>query len=542
LRRKEEMAEEPKVIESNVTLKIDRVSAGVVPLEEVAIRLNLNDTVAIAKKTLMPGLTLVLGDAEKVKVSQLVNSGHKVALKAVTKGEPIRRYGQIIGFATQDIAQGDHVHTHNCGVQDFARDYAFASEARPVEILPSELRRTFMGYQRADGRVGTRNYVAIIGSVNCSASAIRMAADSFAPETLVDYPNVDGVIGLTHKNGCGMRHGSEAVAQLQKTIAGFANNPNVGAYILVGLGCETNQVREMIAAQGLGTTEGTNAVPFLTIQETGGTRKTVEAIKEMVREILPEVNKAQRTPQSVEHLVVALQCGGSDGWSGITANPALGIAVDMLVKNGGTAVLSETPEMYGAEHLLTRRAIREDVGRTLIERFEWWQDYVGRNGQDLDNNPSPGNKLGGLTTIYEKSLGAIAKGGQTPVMAVYKYADRITARGLVLMDTPGYDPVSATGQVAGGANVIVFTTGRGSAFGFKPAPSIKVATNTKIYEHMEEDMDINAGKVLDGVSLTEVGQEIFEKIIAVASGNPSKSEALGIGEEEFNPWILGAML
>jgi altronate hydrolase len=536
------MSIEPKTIDSNVTLKIDRVSSSIVPLEEVAIQLHPSDTVAIAKKTLMPGLVLDLGAEGKIKVNQLINSGHKVAIKAVAKGGAVRRYGQIIGFAGQAIAQGDHVHSHNCSVQDFTRDYAFASEARPVQILPPEQRRTFMGYQRADGRVGTRNFIAIIGSVNCSSSAIRMAADSFTPDTLADYPNVDGVIGLTHKNGCGMRHGSEAVAQLQKTLAGFAHNPNVGAYILVGLGCETNQVREMIAAEGLGTVEGANAVPFLTIQETGGTRKTIEAIKAQVREMLPEVNKAERTPQSIEHLVVALQCGGSDGWSGITANPALGMAMDELVRHGGTAVLSETPEMYGAEHLLTRRAIREEVGKALIERFEWWHHYTSMNGQDLDNNPSPGNKLGGLTTIYEKSLGAIAKGGQTPVMAVYKYADRITGRGLVLMDTPGYDPVSATGQVAGGANVIVFTTGRGSAFGFKPAPSIKVATNTKMYEHMVEDMDINAGKVLDGVSLQTVGEEILEKIIAVASGEPSKSEALGIGEEEFNPWILGAML
>jgi altronate hydrolase len=332
------------------------------------------------------------------------------------------------------------------------------------------------------------------------------------------------------------------------TLAGFANHANVGAYLLIGLGCETNQIREMIAAhrfdikQDMASSENENMPLFLTIQETGGVRKTVEAARQMIAEALPKVNQARRTEQSVEHLIMALQCGGSDGWSGITANPALGFAVDELVRNGGTAVLSETPEIYGAEHMLTRRARSEEVGQKLIDRIKWWEHYTGINGQDLDNNPSPGNKLGGLTTIYEKSLGAIAKGGQTQVNAVYKYAEPITEKGLVIMDTPGYDPVSATGQVAGGANVIVFTTGRGSVFGFKPAPSIKVATNTTMYEQMTEDMDVNAGKILSGVPLEEVGREIFELVIRVASGEPSKSEAQGIGEEEFNPWILGAML
>jgi altronate hydrolase len=533
------MTTKPVVVEPNVTLRLDRPGSDRVQLEEVAILLHPEDTIALAKTNLMPGLTILRGESV-VTVRQLIQPGHKVALKPVATGEPVRRYGQIIGFATQDIAVGDHVHSHNLSVQNYARDYAFATESRPIEILPPDQRRTFMGYLRPDGRVGTRNYVAILGTVNCSASTIRAVADSFTPEMLRDYPNVDGVIGLTHKNGCGMRHGSDAVAQLQRTLAGFANHPNVGAYILIGLGCETNQVREMIAEQNLQRNGGEPL--FLTIQESGGVAKTIARAQELVRQVLPEVNRAERTPQSVEHIVVGLQCGGSDGWSGVTANPALGFAMDELVRNGGTAVLSETPEIYGAEHLLTRRSRSREVGEKLVERIKWWEHYTGINGQDLDNNPSPGNKLGGLTTIYEKSLGAIAKGGQTPVNAVYEYAHPITERGLVIMDTPGYDPVSATGQVAGGANVIVFTTGRGSVFGFKPTPSIKVATNTKMYEHMLDDMDINAGKIVDGVPVAEVGREIFEMIIEVASGQPSKSEAQGIGEEEFNPWILGAML
>ncbi|MBN9391545.1 MAG: altronate dehydratase [Chloroflexi bacterium] len=540
------MATQP--LDGKITLNLDRPTASEVRLEEVALRLHPVDDVAIVKKTLMPGLTLDTGDKGKVKVRQLIQPGHKVALNDVAEGSPVRRYGQIIGFATKPIQAGDHIHSHNLAVANFARDYAFASEVKPVDILPPEKRRTFQGFLRPDGKVGTRNYIAILGSVNCSASTIRAVASSFTEEDLKDYPNVDGVIGLTHKNGCGMRHGGDAIAQLQMTLAGFANHPNVGAYVLIGLGCETNQIREMIAAQrfeikqGMTSSEGANMPLFLTIQETGGIRKTVAAARQMVLEALPKVNEARRTEQSVEHLILALQCGGSDGWSGITANPALGFAVDELVRNGGTAVLSETPEIYGAEHMLTRRAVSPEVGQKLVDRIKWWEHYTGINGQDLDNNPSPGNKLGGLTTIYEKSLGAIAKGGQTPVTAVYKYAEPITEKGLVIMDTPGYDPVSATGQVAGGANVIVFTTGRGSVFGFKPTPSIKVATNTEMYERMTEDMDVNAGKILTGTPLAEVGQEIFELVLRVASGEQSLSEAQGVGEEEFNPWILGAML
>ncbi len=535
---------EPKNIGGKITLKLDRPTSNEVELGEVAIQLHPNDDVAIAKKTIMPGLVMRLPVGNPVVARQLIQPGHKVAIKAVVDGGPVHRYGQIIGFATRPIVEGDHVHSHNVGVQQFSRDYAFATAVPEVLFVPEEKRRTFEGYLRPDGRVGTRNFLAIIGTVNCSASTIRAIEAEFTPEVMSQFSNVDGVIGLTHKSGCGMRHGSDAVEQLQKTLAGFAQHPNVGAYILVGLGCETNQVREMIAETGLdvyGNKMGTQPL-FLTIQESGGIKKTVEIAREMIMNLLPEVNQARRTTQPASKLVVALQCGGSDGWSGITANPALGFAMDELVRQGGTAVLSETPEIYGAEHLLTRRARTVEVGQKLVDRIKWWENYTAINGQDLDNNPSPGNKLGGLTTIFEKSLGATAKGGNTPLNAVYKYAERITERGFVFMDTPGYDPVSATGQVAGGANLIVFTTGRGSVFGFKPSPSIKVATNSEMYQKMTGDMDINAGKVLDGVSTQEVGAEIFEKILAVANGEKSLSEAQNIGTEEFNPWTLGAML
>ena len=427
---------------------------------------------------------------------------------------------------------------------ELRHDYVYSTDVRPVDIVPLNQQRTFMGYKRPDGKAATRNYIALISSVNCSASTIRQIQARFGPDQLRAYPNVDGVIGMTHKSGCGMRLGSEAVEQLQRTLAGMAVHPNIGAYVFVGLGCESNQVQELIHAMELeaGRKGNWKAPLFLTIQENHGVAGTVEEAVRIVTNLLPKVNDIQREPLPISGLTVALQCGGSDGWSGITANPSLGYCVDELVRQGGTAILSETPEIYGAEHILLRRARSREIGEKFVERIRWWEHYTARNDMEMDNNPSPGNKLGGLTTIYEKSLGAIAKGGSTPLNAVYKYAETVTERGLVVMDTPGYDPVSVTGQVAGGANVIVFTTGRGSAFGFKPAPSIKVVSNSTTYENMLDDMDINAGVVLQGVSTQEVGFQIVEEVIAVASGKKSKSEAQGIGEEEFAPWIMGATM
>jgi altronate hydrolase len=521
----------------------------VVALDDVAVVLSSRDNVAIARVPLNRGVVLQLSDrhrggARQIEVLQRVQSGHKVALYDIVQGQSVLRYGSIIGFATQDIAAGSHVHVHNLAVSDLEREYEYSVDYQPVEVLPVEQRRTFMGYRRPDGKVGTRNYIAIISSVNCSASTVRFIERHFSPEILHDYPNIDGVIGMTHKSGCAMRQGGEAIAQLQRVLAGMALHPNVGAYLLVGLGCESNQIREMIENTGL------NAGPhaswkkplFMTIQEGHGIASTVERAVRTIGELLPVVNDVQREPVPISELMVALQCGGSDGWSGVTANPALGYCVDELVRQGGTAILSETPEIYGAEHVLLRRARSREVGEQFVERLRWWEHYAAVNDMMLDNNPSPGNKLGGLTTIYEKSLGAVAKGGSTPLNAVYKYAEPVTERGLVVMDTPGYDPVSVTGQVAGGANVVVFTTGRGSAFGFKPAPSIKVASNSTLYKNMPADMDINAGEVLDGVSAQAVGMRILDEVIAVASGRQSKSEAQGVGEEEFAPWILGAVL
>jgi altronate hydrolase len=518
------------------------VSREPVLLNDVAVILNTVDQVAVAKTTLLPGSKLVLGDGSTLRVSQLIPTGHKVALRAIAFDEPIRKYGQIIGFATQEIAPGQHVHSQNLAVKDFSRDYDFSSEFKPVEMVPESERRTFRGFRRADGRVGTRNYVAVLASVNCSSSATVAVADYFKqPGALDAFPNVDGVLALPHKGGCGAHVGSQYLHNFQRTLAGTVNHPNVAAYVMLSLGCEGNQPDDMIDYTGLEDPRG-GKPQVITIQQDGGYLKTVELGIEAVKQLLPYANQFEREDVPVSELVVALQCGGSDGWSGVTANPGLGKAADLIVKHGGTVVLAETTEVYGGEHLLTRRAKDPEVGQKLVDLIHWWESYTAYFGASIDNNPAPGNKAGGLTTIYEKSLGAIAKAGSTPLNQVVGYGEKITERGFVHMDSPGYDPVSVTGQVAGGCNIVCFTTGRGSAFGFKPSPSVKIATNSELYAKQEPDMDINAGVVLDGLTLDDLGQQIFDRLIEVASGDRSKSEAAGVGQEEFNPWILGAML
>jgi altronate hydrolase len=518
-------------------------SRGTMPLNEVAVLLHPDDDVIIAKSQLFPRTTLTRDDGDDIVIARMVPPGHKVACRPVTEGNPVRRYGQIIGFASSDIAPGQHVHSHNIEVHqgELEHDYGFGEDVQPVDFVPEDQRRTFMGYRRKDGRVGTRNYVAVLATVNCSSTATRRVADHFRhSDVMKQFPNVDGVLGFPTKGGCGAHYGSPDLGQLQRTMANIVDHPNVAAYVILSLGCEINQPDDMIAATHL--SDNGHKPLVLTIQQDGGFQKTVEAGIEAVMELLPAANALEREEVPASELMLALQCGGSDGWSGVTANPALGKAADEIVRQGGTVVLGETSEVYGGEHILTRRAASREVGEKLVERIHWWEQYTSMFGASIDNNPTPGNKLGGLSTIYEKSLGAIAKAGSTPLNDVVPYAERITTKGFVHMDTPGYDPVSVTGQVAGGCNVVTFTTGRGSAFGFKPAPSLKLATNSDLYANQEPDMDINTGKVLDGVSLDEMGQEIFEAILAMASGNKSKSELADIGEEEFNPWIIGAML
>lgn len=526
---------------------VDTASTKVVLFADVALQLHPGDNVAIAKVALARSTIVALdaGQAEdSVTIRRLVPGGHKFALRIIASGEPVRRYGQVIGFATQAIAPGDHIHSHNLHVQDTDRAYELGVDVVPIPYVPPAEQRTFMGYRRANGKVGTRNYLAVIATVNCSAHTTREIAHYFTPERLAAYPNVDGVIPIAHQSGCATRIGGRDYVMLQRTLAGMAQHPNVGAFVLVGLGCETNQVADLVQDYGLDQAHGDTRrwPPSLVIQENGGIRKTIEAGIAAVEELLPQINAAQRTPEPISELTLALQCGGSDGWSGITANPVLGLVVDDLVRQGGTAVLAETPEIYGAEHLLLRRAVSPKVGHKLVGQVRWWEEHTRRLGIEIDNNPSPGNKAGGLTTIWEKSLGAVAKGGSLPLAGVYDYAEPVTERGFTFMDSPGYDPVSVTGQVAGGCNLVLFTTGRGSCFGFKPAPSIKIATNTPMYERMIDDMDLNAGIVLDGVQLQTVADDLLELVIAVASGQASKSEAQGVGESEFNPWSTGGTL
>ena len=499
------------------------------------IRLHVDDNVVVAVDQLLVGAV-----GQGVAAIGRVPRGHKMASAPIATGAPIRKFGQIIGFATRAIAPGEWVHEHNVEMHDFARDYRFAEAAQATEFLDPESRATFEGFRRANGKVGTRNYIGILTSVNCSASVARFMAQAIERSgILADYPNIDGIIPLVHGGGCALDVKGEGYDILKRTQWGYATNPNMAGVVMVGLGCEGFQIDRWKEAYGIAESDTFRS---FTIQETGGTKKTVAAGVEAITSMLPIVAKAMRETIPASELVLALQCGGSDGYSGITANAALGAAVDILVRHGGTAILSETPEIYGAEHLLTRRAASRDIGEKLVRRIKWWEDYTSRNRMEMNNNPSPGNKAGGLTTILEKSLGAAAKGGTTTLTAVYEYAEAVTEKGFVFMDTPGYDPVSATGQVAGGANVLAFTTGRGSAYGCKPTPSIKLATNSEMYRRMIDDMDIDCGDIVEGVTVLEKGREIFQKVLAVASGEHSKSEELGYGDAEFVPWTVGATM
>ena len=496
------------------------------------VRLDPADNVVTAVKPMQAGAPV-----EDVTTTGLIARGHKIATRAIPKGSVVTKYNQVIGYASEDIPAGGHVHTHNTEFRATDVEYEFGTDIRPVTMVPEAQRDTFMGYRRKDGRVGTRNYIAVISSVNCSATASRMIADAFGPEELAAYPNVDGVAAFVHGTGCG--NYGVGMDALQRVMWGYIRHPNVCGVLMVGLGCEGNQIEWLMEAYGI---EKGPLFQWMNIQNVAGLGKTIDLGVEKIRGMLPIANEAVREPCPASELTVALQCGGSDAWSGVGANPAVGYACDLLVAQGGTGVLGETPEIYGAEHLLTRRA-NEEVGKKLLGKIQWWEDYTRRNYATMNNNPSPGNKAGGLTTILEKSLGAAAKGGTSPLTAVWDYAEQVTTRGFTFMDSPGYDPASVTGQIAGGSNLVVFTTGRGSAFGSKPAPTIKVATNTELATKMPEDMDINGGKMIsDGVSLEEMGTEIYQKFLAIASGEKTHSERQGLGDLEFVPWQIGATL
>jgi altronate hydrolase len=499
----------------------------------VTLQLNPADNVAVAMHDLSAGEPVGIG---QITAQQPIPRGHKVAIAEVAPGERVLKYGQVIGLATVAIHPGEHVHTQNLEFRQLERDYDFGVDAKATDYVAEPA--TFLGYRRADGRVGTRNYIAIIPSVNCSATVSKLIVSRCAD--LTDGA-LDGVIALTHTGGCGSAGpGNYGFELFRRTLAGYAAHPNIGGVLVIGLGCEVNQVDGLLEQFSL---PADTLLASMTIQDLGGTRKTIAEGEERVREMAAKLQGLQRQPAPASGLVLGMECGGSDGYSGITANPALGAAADLLIRHGGTAVFGETPEIYGAEQLLTRRAVSKEVGAKLIDRIHWWEEHVQRDGSSIDNNPSPGNKAGGLTTILEKSLGAVAKGGSSNLVAVAEYAEPLVAKGLIFMDTPGYDPVNATGLVAGGANVMCFTTGRGSVFGCKPTPSLKLATNSEVYEHMTEDMDVNCGLIADGErTVEEMGREIFEVVVATASGKATKSEELGFGDEEFAPWLVSTTL
>lgn len=502
------------------------------------LTLSGTDNIAVALQQIETGTRLASSD---LVAQGTIPSGHKIALTKVTAGQEVIKYGRVIGLATQDIQRGEHVHVHNVAMARFQRNQTYGHKAQPTDVLPLPKRATFQGYRRSDGKVGTRNYIGIVTSVNCSASAAKHLAREAERSGLLDqFPGVDGIVPIVHGAGCCIGTDDEAFRKLQSAIWGYATHPNFASILMLGLGCEANQISFMLEAYG--KPKGKSFQNY-TLQSAGGTRKSVEKGLLWLETALEEAAKAERETVDASHLTLALQCGGSDGYSGITANPALGHAVDLLIRNGGTAALAETPEIYGAEHLLTDRAASPEVGQKLVDLLEWWEDYAAKHGSEMNNNPTPGNKAGGLTTILEKSLGAVAKAGSTNLNGVYKYGEKITAKGLVFVDSPGYDPVSITGEVASGCNMICFTTGRGSCYGNKPVPSIKIASNTAMYNRMQDDMDLNCGTIAEGSeTVAEAGERIFQSILETASGSKTRSEELDVGEAEFAPWQTYAQM
>jgi altronate hydrolase len=498
-----------------------------------------DDDVAVATRALPAGELVSLAGREALRLRSDLPAGHKVALRALAAGELVRKYGQVIGQTTGPVQPGEHLHVHNLVMPEDAAGRVAGGSPGWLPELPADLRRTFQGIRRADGRVATRNFIGVLTTVNCSATVARKIA-RVTEDELAEVDGVDGVVALTHGTGCGMADAGDGWDLLRRTLAGYARHPNIGGVVVVGLGCEVNIVSSFMS--DLGIASGVPVASY-TIQDFGGTAASVKHGVGLVREMGEQLAGTARTEIGVEELVLGLQCGGSDGWSGLTANPSLGVASDLIVAAGGTSLLGETPEIYGAEHLLAARAPDPAVADALLERIRWWEDYTGRQGTTMDSNPSPGNKAGGITTILEKSLGAVAKAGHAPLSGVCEYAAPIPGRGLVFMDTPGYDPVSVTGMVAGGANLICFTTGRGSVFGSRPVPTVKLATNVEMARRMAGDIDLDCSPVVEEQRpLAQMGREVYDLLLDVASGRPSASEELGLGGEEIVPWQLGAVL
>ena len=494
------------------------------------IVLNNKDNVGVAP--------MLLPANKKIKSNlttlELIPLGHKIAIAKIKKNDFIYKYGQIIGVALKNIDIGEHVHSHNIIFTEFNRKSKIKKFNDFQNKYPDRL--FFNGFKRKNGKVGTRNYVGLISTVNCSATVVKKIADKINNNLdLKKFSNIDGVVSLKHSSGCGMNINGHGMSVLNQTIQGFKHHPNFIKVFVIGLGCECSQISLY--------RDENDSVVYMNIQEEGGTRKIIDEVTSQIIKMFPILNKVKRTKNPISELTVALQCGGSDSYSGITANPALGYASDLIIQHGGSTILAETPEIYGAEHLLIERSFDKRIAQKLKNKIEWWKTYTRINNATLDNNPSPGNKKGGLSTILEKSLGAVAKSGTAIMQDVLDYAEPIKKKGLNYMDSPGFDPVSVTGQVASGSNIICFTTGRGSCFGFKPTPSIKIASNTNMYNNLKDDMDINAGTIMDGDSdIKKIGTEIFESIINTASGKLTKSEINEYGDDEFSPWIIGATI
>ncbi len=500
--------------------------------ENCVIHLHPRDNVAIARVPL-EAARLVRAAGREVKAAGAVPAGHKIALAAIDAGGEIVRYGQSIGRAAVAIGAGEHVHVHNLRYEEPRLTYEFPSGEITPPPEPKDGPK-FRGYLRADGRAGTRNYIAVVAASNCAGHVAERIARRFEDRALP--PNVDGVVAFPHEHGCAGLAGRDGEL-LRRTISGVLDHPNVFAALLLGVGCETNQVAPYLS----GTMVETGRLVGMTMQQTGGTPGIIEAAVAKIESLLADGSRVERVELPASKIVLGLNCGGSDSFSGITANPALGVASDLLVALGGTTVLAETPEIFGAEHLLVKRAASRAVGEKLLGFIDGYKKYVGAFGGTMDDNPAAGNKEGGLSNIVEKSLGAVAKGGDSPMMDVIDFSERIVSRGLVFMNTPGYDPVSLTGLGAGGVNLIAFTTGRGTGIGFPTVPVLKIATNSETYRAMRENMDLNAGVIADGAgSVAGVGREILDALLRVASGEKTASERWG--HREFVPWRCGPVM
>lgn len=501
------------------------------------IRLSALDNVVVARLRLAAGTKI---ETEGLVIEGDVPPGHKVATRFIKRGEPIVKDNAVIGYAAEDTVAGALLTNQRIRFFAVPENVSTAAvPARPVELLPKDRRATFEGFVRANGSVGTRNFIGVFVVGNCGATTARKAADFFDEERLAPYPNVDGVVPFVHEIGCGMEMTGEPMDLLRRTISGFIRNPNIASAVVIALGCERNNLKSFLEQEKL---EVGASLRTITIQEVGGITNAVEEAKRIVYEMLPDANAVKRQSVSAEHLRVGLQSGGADAFSGLSANPALGIAVDLLVRNGGTAILSDTPELIGAQAGLLARCASPETAEKFVSRLEWWRQYNEGKDTQLHGRVSRANEAAGIANILEKSLSSVKKGGTSPLMGAYRYAERVAEKGLVFMDTPAYEPVSVTGQIAGGANLIAFTTGLGSSFGSLPAPTMKLSSNTALYRKMEDDMDMNCGTIIGGESTVEgMGHAIFAKMLRHASGEKTKSELEGMGENEFVPWPIGVL-